>query len=89
MFLHKAINFILVYMFDLLKAISFYKHVAKVKTNHLIMLKKNLMQAFSIIAGIKGNLQFLYRTLIGEGTLKTSGKRILNFLVSAIISFTL
>merc|ERR1712161_177391 len=67
--LHQAANSILVCMFDLLKAISFYKLVAKAKTDHLIMLKKNLVQAFSTKAGIKGNFQFLYRVLIGEGTL--------------------
>jgi len=67
--LHQAANSILVCMVDLLKAKSFYKQVAKAKTDHLIMLKKNLVQAFSTKAGIKGNFQFLYRILMGEGTL--------------------
>mmetsp|Transcript_2570 Transcript_2570/g.2849 ORF Transcript_2570/g.2849 Transcript_2570/m.2849 type:complete len:395 (-) Transcript_2570:145-1329(-) len=67
--LHQAANSILVCMVDLLKAISFYKLIAKAKTDHLIMLKKNLVQAFSTKAGIKGNFQFLYRVLMGEGTL--------------------
>ena len=67
--LHQAANSILVCMFDLLKAVSFYKLVAKAKTNHLIMLKKNLVQAFSTKTGLQGNLQFLYRVLMGEGTL--------------------
>merc|ERR1712238_13768 len=40
--LHQAANSILVCIFDLLKAVSFYKLVAKAKTDHLIMLKKNL-----------------------------------------------
>jgi len=67
--LHQAANSILVCMVDLLKGITFYKLVAKAKTDHLIMLKKNLVQAFSTKAGIKGNFQFLYRILMGEGTL--------------------
>jgi len=67
--LHQAANSILICVVDLLKAISFYKLIAKAKTNHLIMLKKNLVQAFSTKAGIKGNFQFLYRILMGEGTL--------------------
>ena len=54
--LHQAANSILVCMFDLLKAISFYELVAKAKTDHLIMLKKNLVQIFSTKAGIKGNV---------------------------------
>ena len=37
--LHQAANSILVCMVDLLKGITFYKQVAKAKTDHLIMLK--------------------------------------------------
>merc|ERR1712238_311581 len=66
--LRQAANSILVCIVDLLKAISFYKLIAKAKTDHLIMLKKNLMQVCSTKAGIQGNFQFLYRILMGEGT---------------------
>ena len=66
-FPHQAANSILVCMVDLLKAISFYKIVAKAKTDHLVMLKKNLLQALSTKVGIKGNVQFLNRILMGEG----------------------
>jgi len=73
--LHQAANSILVCMVDLLKAVSFSKLVAKAKTDHLIMLRKNLLQIFSTKAAMKENLQFLYRILMGEGTLTEFRKK--------------
>ena len=41
--LQQATNSVIVYIVDLIKAISLWKLVAKTKTDHLIKLKRNLM----------------------------------------------
>ena len=69
-FLHQVANSILVCLFDLIKAFSFWKLLPKAKTDHLAMLGRDIAKALFTIEGIKENFKFLSQILSGEGIFK-------------------
>eukprot|EP00588_Corethron_pennatum_P015822 CAMPEP_0194279534 /NCGR_PEP_ID=MMETSP0169-20130528/13982_1 /TAXON_ID=218684 /ORGANISM="Corethron pennatum, Strain L29A3" /LENGTH=378 /DNA_ID=CAMNT_0039023969 /DNA_START=120 /DNA_END=1256 /DNA_ORIENTATION=- len=66
-FLHQVMNSNLVCLFDIIKAISFWKFLPKAKTDHLAMLGRDIVKALFTIEGIKENFKFLSKILTGEG----------------------